>query len=560
MAYKFQLGDAQLSGALRQEGTIVAEDKLTVDSGGAEITGAVDISSTLDVAGATALASTLDVTGKSTLDVLEVNGQANFDERTVIGNGTGNAGDIVNIRAKFINGLTPRDDQQYDLGTGTLKWKELFVATASVDIVDASQISGALEHPLSAAAGAGISTFVYDNQTPGVTVAVSGAAQLNSDEVIKWDDSQGAFVKTIMSDNGSQVTVAGALSGSGQLQIGNGAQIRNGLEIKSTGMQVTGAAEFQDSLTVNGDVTLGNAPTDVVEFQADISSSLLASQDSAFDIGADLERWRNIYGDTIIAAQLSGALKNQITAQEGVTMTAFNNSTNSVIELSGASAFASDGRVLYWDDTNQKFVNTDARHTAGALIVDSALSASGQLDIDGISNLDGAVVMGASATVGTTLGVTGKTTLSGELQVDDVSVFNSPVTLGSAIQDHIDFVGEVSSSIIPSGSGQFDLGANGNEWENIYVNNIIGADIKLDVVTGVAFGTGTDVLLANGSANLPACSDGKVIRVKNISAGAIALTASGGNFIEDGSSTTIELETRGAAVTLIGSGSNWFIF
>ena len=51
MAYKFQIGDAQLSGALRQEGTVIAEEKLTVLADGAEITGAVDMSSTLDVVG-----------------------------------------------------------------------------------------------------------------------------------------------------------------------------------------------------------------------------------------------------------------------------------------------------------------------------------------------------------------------------------------------------------------------------------------------------------------------------------------------------------------------------
>ena len=128
--------------------------------------------------------------------------------------------------------------------------------------------------------------------------------------------------------------------------------------------------------------------------------------------------------------------------------------------------------------------------------------------------------------------------------------------------DFVEFVGEVSSSILPSGSGQFDLGAAGNEWENIYVNNIIGADIKLDIDQGTSFAVGKDVLFADGNATLPACSDGKLIRIKNVKvpAGAITLTTTGGDFIEDGSSTTIELETQGAAVALIGSGSNWMIF
>ena len=400
MAYKFQLGDAQLSGALRQEGTIVAEDKLTVDSGGAEITGAVAMNSTLDVAGAAALASTLDVTGQSTLQVLEVQGQANFEAQTVIGNGTGGGSDIVNIRAKFINGLTPRDDEQYDLGSSTLKWKELFVATASVDVVDASQLSGVLEHDLDVHPTGGLDISVaYDNTTDS-EIFIKNVANFSDNRIMVWDSSADQFENSIMSDDGSEV------------------------------------------------------------------------------------------------------------------------------------------------------------------IVDGDLSGSGQLNIDGASFLDGAVTMGASATVGTTLGVGGKTTLTGELEVNDVSVFNSRVTLGSAIQDHIDFVGEVSSSIIPSGSGQFDLGSSGNPWENIYVNNIIGADLALDIHQGTSFpaGQGVDVLFATGNSDLPACADGKLIRIKNVNSSAITLTADTGDTIEDGASTTIELETQGAAVSLIGSGSNWMIF
>ena len=236
----------------------------------------------------------------------------------------------------------------------------------------------------------------------------------------------------------------------------------------------------------------------------------------------------------------------------------YDNTVDSEISLKNVANF-SDDAILRWDESNNQFEDSIMTDDGSVIVVAGALSASGDLDIDSNAQIDGNLT--AEGTV--RLAVAGtSTTARGTFFVNEKATMRGEVQLGDASSDFIDFQGEVSSSIIPSGSGQFDLGSSGNPWENIYVNNIVGADLALDIDQGTSFAAGVDVLFADGNATLPACADGKLIRIKNVKqpAGAITLTRAGSDTIEDGSSTTIELETQGAAVSLIGSGSNWMIF
>ena len=54
-------------------------------------------------------------------------------------------------------------------------------------------------------AGTGISTFTYDGATTA-TVAVSGAAQLSSNAITKWNSADGKFVDSSLTDNGTAIT------------------------------------------------------------------------------------------------------------------------------------------------------------------------------------------------------------------------------------------------------------------------------------------------------------------------------------------------------------------
>ena len=129
----------------------------------------------------------------------------------------------------------------------------------------------------------------------------------------------------------------------------------------------------------------------------------------------------------------------------------------------------------------------------------------------------------------------------------------------------------MATDIIPDAASTHDLGSTARPFQAVYADNFIG-NIAFDTFThniaGVISGS-TDLALANfGSAltlQLPAGSDGKVVRIKSINTGAVTLSASvaGESLDDEINGDLVVLETKGAAVTCIFSGSSgagkWYI-
>ena len=69
-------------------------------------------------------------------------------------------------------------------------------------------------NPNSISQGTGIVPFSYNGLTTQ-TVAVSGAAQLSSNAITKWDSTDGKFVNSSLTDNGTTITGATSLQLSG---------------------------------------------------------------------------------------------------------------------------------------------------------------------------------------------------------------------------------------------------------------------------------------------------------------------------------------------------------
>jgi hypothetical protein len=80
---------------------------------------------------------------------------------------------------------------------------------------DGSGLTGVVAtNPNSISQGTGIVPFSYNGLT-AQTVAVSGAAQLSSNAITKWDSTDGKFVNSSLTDNGTTITGATSLQLSG---------------------------------------------------------------------------------------------------------------------------------------------------------------------------------------------------------------------------------------------------------------------------------------------------------------------------------------------------------
>ena len=65
--------------------------------------------------------------------------------------------------------------------------------------------------------------------------------------------------------------------------------------ISGSGLRITGNAQVDGNLTLGGNITIGDNTADSVNVVASLSSSLIPSLDSIFDLGSPSKQWRDLY-------------------------------------------------------------------------------------------------------------------------------------------------------------------------------------------------------------------------------------------------------------------------
>jgi hypothetical protein len=134
---------------------------------------------------------------------------------------------------------------------------------------DGSQLTGVVASTAFALTqGEGITTFSY-NGTTAQTVAISGAAQLSDDAIVKWDDTDGKFVNSSLTDNGTTLT------GTASIQL-------SGASSSLTG-SFTGSF-VGDGSGLTGLATTLSGSTDSGDFEVDLLTQTLTIQGTTGEI------------------------------------------------------------------------------------------------------------------------------------------------------------------------------------------------------------------------------------------------------------------------------------
>jgi hypothetical protein len=115
--------------------------------------------------------------------------------------------------------------------------------------------------------------------------------------------SSGKFLNltgtTFTSTNGNITALTGSnayignLSG-GTLNITGTTNLGGDLNISGNIIQ-TGSIDLTGNVTLGGNIYIGNQTSDLVVFQGEVSSSILPEVNNAFDLGAPLQAWRDLY-------------------------------------------------------------------------------------------------------------------------------------------------------------------------------------------------------------------------------------------------------------------------
>ena len=72
------------------------------------------------------------------------------------------------------------------------------------------------------------------------------------------------------------------------------------LSVQSTGISVTG------NITASGNITMGDAATDNITFNADVNSNMIPNTHNSFDLGQDTQSWRSLYLGTSVIFEGTG--------------------------------------------------------------------------------------------------------------------------------------------------------------------------------------------------------------------------------------------------------------
>ena len=67
------------------------------------------------------------------------------------------------------------------------------------------------------------------------------------------------------------------------------------LTTDTNGIQVTGNVHATGNITADGNITLGDADTDSVTFNADLTSNIVPNATDTYDLGESGKEWRNLY-------------------------------------------------------------------------------------------------------------------------------------------------------------------------------------------------------------------------------------------------------------------------
>jgi len=345
-------------------------------------------------------------------------------------------------------------------------------------------------------------------------------------------------------------------------------------------LTVAGNAVIQGTLTANGGtLTLGDADTDNVVFNADINSHILPNTDNTYDLGSAAKSWRNLHIDgtaTLNNLSITGSQAVSATTQstdkdtgalvvEGGVGIEKNANIGGTLGVTGSTTLSNtlgvSGATTLSSTLGVSDTISATKATGTGLAVTSNVTVGGTLGVTGASTLTGNASLGgtlgvtgdvavntnkfvvtaasgntsvagtlgvtSATTLSSTLGVTGATTLTGNLTA------NANTTLGDANTDTITFNARAASNLVPATDDAHDLGSSTLEWKDLYVDGTAKVDtLTVDENATVAGNlTVTGDLTING-ATTNINTTNLVVEDKNVILGDVATptntTADGG--------------------------------
>ena len=596
MAYKFQLGQARLSGSVIQEGDVTAQSSQLN-------------ASTLDLADASGIA------GAGMEDQSGNLGIAALGVTNAMLAGSIASAKIAELNAFNTANLAEGSNLYYTEG----RWDSKMAAADTADLSEGSNLyytEGRARAAVSVTDAGGDGSLSYNSTSGVITYTGPSAGEVQAHvgvldtATIDMSVAAGVFSADVKAVSITNAMLAGAIASSkiAELNAFDTADLAEGSNLYYTQARFDSALAAKDT----GDLSEGSNLyyTDVRAKSAVSATSDVAGRGSlaynsttgvfAYEGVTQAEIWSdfsvsNISGDGSLAYNAASGLFSytgpsaaevrahlSVTDAGGDGSLAYDSGTGA-ITYTGPSAAEVRAHVSVLDSNSVDMILASGEFSADVKIMSDALEI--------LPPVAGTHAGGVSlkSTIAGNRTFSDNVIVSGDLSVNGALTYVNTTNL--AITDALITVGSGSAAFAANYGMEF--GEVGNGWASLktsadvsigggaavagfefshpltasrFFGEFVGASVEsvqtLTAAAAIVSANGTQILLnhaASASFSLPAASamKGLVLKIKRIGTAESTITPAGAELIEGGSS--IKLESVGAAVSIISDGSNYHV-
>ena len=350
--------------------------------------------------------------------------------------GDGDTDNIV-VGGEFASHLVPDQDGSFDLGTTTKEWRNLFLdGTAEVDGINNSGVTTTtalkgysyLQAPHSASTqnytvtvaaktaahrynGSGSSNgYVIDGVesptltlTPGKTYRFTlSSSDMTSHPFRFYLDADKTYAYTTNVTTAAtyaEITVTDTTPAILHYQCSAHSLMGNTLVCNTNAVHTPHSATFEGSVNAKGDVTLGDAVSDLIFVNGQFDSDLLPSTDGTYDLGSSTKEWQDLFID--------GTANIDTLAADSAAIADL---TDNRVVIAGTNGELEDSANLTFDGTtlavtgnatvdNVRIDGNEIDTTSGGLTLDSN---SGTVTVDDNLTVNGTfTVLGTQSIINT---------------------------------------------------------------------------------------------------------------------------------------------------------------
>jgi cytoskeletal protein CcmA (bactofilin family) len=356
--------------------------------------------------------------------------------------------DNVIFRADVDSDIVPDDHQTYTLGTSSQQWKTLFVqdmsASGNVDVDGDMKVLGNLVIGGSASLSAGDNNNIYVGDL--VTDNVVFRAEVDSDIVPNFDTTY---------------------------TLGTSAKKWKTLHVQDV--------SATNNLSVSGSTVLGSDNADNVTFRADINSNILPNTTQLYDLGSNTQQWQELFVQDISASN-TVKIGNDLEVVDDTTI-------SGNIAVSGTSTLSGDVHIygdLRVDGNTYLSAGADGNIYIGDTNTDNVVFTA-DVDSDIVPDDHQTYTLGTSSqqwqelfvqdiSASRDVDIGRNLHVRGDLRVDGNTYLSAGadgnIYIGDADTDNVVFTADVDSDIVPETGNSYDLGKSGQQWNNLFVNDI----------------------------------------------------------------------------------------